>query len=333
MVTDKAYDANGSKILAYGKLDAVDSTKLTGTADLDLAAVVNKIDKSGITTDNILEKYNIYVVAEIQNKDDLDTVDVNEALFTDYASAPVKIEKSDITNTDDSKLERVKDPTAKKSSDGNTVIVSTETKGADIYYTTDGTTPSRSNGTKYTGPIPTTKDGKPVDKIKVIAVKDGMKDSNVIDFDVKNITSDDNKGKIAQVDKPTASLTEDKKSVLLSTKTEGADIYYTTDGTTPSKTNGKRYTGPIQITGTDGKTIKAVAVKSNMKDSDVMEFDVSALKPGTEDEGDKAQVGKPSVKASDDDQHQARRTEPNIQDQFLQQIRMERRLIRSRLLA
>lgn len=300
VVTDKAYDANGSKILAYGKLDAVDSTKLTGAADLDLAAVVNKIGKSGITTDNILEKYNIYVVAEIQNKDDLDTVDVNEALFTDYASAPVKIEKSDITNTDDSKLERVKDPTAKKSSDGNTVIVSTETKGADIYYTTDGTTPSRSNGTKYTGPIPTTKDGKPVDKIKVIAVKDGMKDSNVIDFDVKNITSDDNKGKIAQVDKPTASLTEDKKSVLLSTKTEGADIYYTTDGTTPSKTNGKRYTGPIQITGTDGKTIKAVAVKSNMKDSDVMEFDVSALKPGTEDEGDKAQVGKPSVKASDD---------------------------------
>jgi len=300
VVTDKAYDANGSKILAYGKLDAVDSTKLTGAADLDLAAVVNKIGKSGITTDNILEKYNIYVVAEIQNKDDLDTVDVNEALFTDYASAPVKIEKSDITNTDDSKLERVKDPTAKKSSDGNTVIVSTETKGADIYYTTDGTTPSRSNGTKYTGPIPTTKDGKPVDKIKVIAVKDGMKDSNVIDFDVKNITSDDNKGKIAQVDKPTASLTEDKKSVLLSTKTEGADIYYTTDGTTPSKTNGKKYTGPIQITGTDGKTIKAVAVKSNMKDSDVMEFDVSALKPGTEDKGDKAQVGKPSVKASDD---------------------------------
>lgn len=300
VVTDKAYDANGSKILAYGKLDAVDSTKLTGAADLDLAAVVNKIGKSGITTDNILEKYNIYVVAEIQNKDDLDTVDVNEALFTDYASAPVKIEKSDITNTDDSKLERVKDPTAKKSSDGNTVIVSTETKGADIYYTTDGTTPSRSNGTKYTGPIPTTKDGKPVDKIKVIAVKDGMKDSNVIDFDVKNITSDDNKGKIAQVDKPTASLTEDKKSVLLSTKTEGADIYYTTDGTTPGKTNGKKYTGPIQITGTDGKTIKAVAVKSNMKDSDVMEFDVSALKPGTEDKGDKAQVGKPSVKASDD---------------------------------
>ena len=303
VVTDKAYDANGSKILAYGKLDAVDSTKLTGTADLDLAAVVNKIGKSGITTDNILEKYNIYVVAEIQNKDDLDTVDVNEALFTDYASAPVKIEKSDITNTDDSTLERVKDPTAKKSSDGNTVIVSTETKGADIYYTTDGTTPSRSNGTKYTGPIPTTKDGKPVDKIKVIAVKDGMKDSNVIDFDVKNITSDDNKGKIAQVDKPTASLTEDKKSVLLSTKTEGADIYYTTDGTTPSKTNGKKYTGPIQITGTDGKTIKtikAVAVKSNMKDSDVMKFDVSALKPGTEDKGDKAQVGKPSVKASDD---------------------------------
>ena len=48
----------------------------------------------------------------------------------------------------------------------------------------------------------------------------------------------------------------------------GATIKYTLDGTTPSSTNGLTYTSPIIIS--QSKTIKAIAVKSGMNDSDLI---------------------------------------------------------------
>lgn len=63
-------------------------------------------------------------------------------------------------------------PSVKASDDGTSLIITADPKDADIYYTTDGSTPSKKNGTKYTGPIPTTdKNGKTIDTIKVIGVK------------------------------------------------------------------------------------------------------------------------------------------------------------------
>lgn len=56
------------------------------------------------------------------------------------------------------------------------------------------------------------------------------------------------------------------KTVVITTGTEGADIYYTTDGTTPSKTNGTLYTEPFKVT-TGFNTIKAIAVKEGKTDS------------------------------------------------------------------
>ena len=57
------------------------------------------------------------------------------------------------------------------------------------------------------------------------------------------------------------------KSVTLSCATDGATIYYTTDGTTPSASNGTAYTSAISVSET--MTIKAIAIKSGMTDSDV----------------------------------------------------------------
>ncbi len=54
------------------------------------------------------------------------------------------------------------------------------------------------------------------------------------------------------------------KSVTLTSATEGANIYYTTDGTAPS-TSSHLYTGPITLTET--ATIKAIAAKAGMNDS------------------------------------------------------------------
>lgn len=64
--------------------------------------------------------------------------------------------------------------------------------------------------------------------------------------------------------------------VQLSTNTEGAEIYYTTDKTTPSRTNGVKYAGAIAVTGKEGETvtttIRAIAVKEGMHDSQVETF-------------------------------------------------------------
>ncbi|MDR2482789.1 MAG: chitobiase/beta-hexosaminidase C-terminal domain-containing protein [Treponema sp.] len=57
------------------------------------------------------------------------------------------------------------------------------------------------------------------------------------------------------------------QSVTLSCATSGAVIYYTIDGTTPTASS-PVYTSPVSVTA--AATIKAIAVKSGMTDSDVM---------------------------------------------------------------
>ena len=84
---------------------------------------------------------------------------------------------------------------------------------------------------------------------------------------------------------PVAGSYTENQNVTLSTSTEGAEIYYTTDGSTPDKTNGTKYTGAISVTGTEGKdvttVIKAVAVKDGMQDSEVQIFEYKISIPDT----------------------------------------------------
>ena len=65
-------------------------------------------------------------------------------------------------------------------------------------------------------------------------------------------------------------LTESQtfKGSLEVTITSDATVYYTTDGTTPSKTNGEEYTAPFEITATT--TVKAIAV-NEVGESEVAE--------------------------------------------------------------
>lgn len=60
--------------------------------------------------------------------------------------------------------------------------------------------------------------------------------------------------------------------VTLSAATTGAEIFYTVDGSLPDRSSSK-YTGPIPVTGDSGDsvTVKAIAVKTGMVDSEVME--------------------------------------------------------------
>ncbi|MCI5578543.1 MAG: chitobiase/beta-hexosaminidase C-terminal domain-containing protein, partial [Oscillospiraceae bacterium] len=69
---------------------------------------------------------------------------------------------------------------------------------------------------------------------------------------------------------PVASVSSgevEKNTVVTLSAEDGAVIYYTTDGTTPSKTS-KIYKTGLFIS--ENITIKAIAVKAGMKDSDVL---------------------------------------------------------------
>ncbi len=80
----------------------------------------------------------------------------------------------------------------------------------------------------------------------------------------------------APVCNPVAGTYTDDQTVTLQSSTEGAAIYYTTDGTEPDTANGIKYTSPISVTGTKDKvvttTIKAIAVKGGMKNSEIQTF-------------------------------------------------------------
>jgi hypothetical protein len=79
-------------------------------------------------------------------------------------------------------------------------------------------------------------------------------------------------GSFGTVATPTASVPqgfyENAFAVTLATTTPGAEIRYTTDGSTPSATNGQIATGPISITGTT--TLRVIAVQSGWDPSETI---------------------------------------------------------------
>ena len=80
----------------------------------------------------------------------------------------------------------------------------------------------------------------------------------------------------APIADPEAGIYTENQTVTLRSATEGAVIYYTTNGAEPSSTTGTQYTGPITAAGMEGQSvetnIKAIAVKSGMQDSLVMTY-------------------------------------------------------------
>ena len=85
---------------------------------------------------------------------------------------------------------------------------------------------------------------------------------------------------LRMVKKPISNLKEgqyeENKTIQLASKTIGATIYYTMDGSMPSKITGIKYTEPINLIGVVDKntsiTIKAIATKEEMQKSQVSTF-------------------------------------------------------------
>ncbi len=151
-------------------------------------------------------------------------------------------------------------PAADTYTSDQSVTISCETAGATIYYTTDGSDPTTSSSA-YSTAIDVAGDGTSM-TIKAIAIADGYKDSPVTSV-TYTIT-------YAKASTPTFSpvagtYTSDL-SVEISCATAGATIYYTTDGTTPT-TSSTAYTSAITVNAS--MTLKAVAVKTGYKNSDI----------------------------------------------------------------
>ena len=147
---------------------------------------------------------------------------------------------------------------------GTTVELTTTTTGADIWYTTDGSTPAQSapNSTKYTSPIPITA----AMTIKAIAVKAGMNNSEILTA-VYTVPAP---GTVAKpMANPSGGSVVFGTVVSLSTTTSGAEIYYTLDGSAPSSSS-LLYSGSITLDTPGAVTLKAIAIKAGMSNSGIL---------------------------------------------------------------
>jgi uncharacterized repeat protein (TIGR03803 family) len=142
----------------------------------------------------------------------------------------------------------------------NVTIVSA-TPGASIRYTTDGSTPTATNGTLYSGPVSISANAT----LTAIAYKSGLSDSPVNSGGYTFIPQ-----VAAPVFTPAAGHYLSAQSVTISTPTSGASIRYTEDGSIPTETYGVLYSGPITINNDGAPTvINAVAYKDGLLDSPV----------------------------------------------------------------
>ncbi len=146
---------------------------------------------------------------------------------------------------------------------GYTYVTLTSADG-DIYYTTDGTKPTRAS-TEYTGKIKVTEPST----LRIAVYDNGVAQkrySSKIDVKVKY---------------PTYKLsgTENGKYVYTVSVPSGARVYYTTDGTTPYTNNGTKLTGS-KITAAPGTTLKLVAIKGGWIKSVVRTIKVPAAVSG-----------------------------------------------------
>lgn len=164
------------------------------------------------------------------------------------------------------------------------VLIHADAVNGKIYYTTDGTEPTQENGILYEEPFTLKtekKDGESF-TIKAIATKDGYAPSKASSF---TLTFKKEGESAETVEAPLIKARYDYAKegngdtaengwylAEFSTDTEGADIYYTLDGTTPTKDSIKYDGNPVSIPAmTDAKAtvIHAIALKDGYNDSSI----------------------------------------------------------------
>ncbi len=131
-----------------------------------------------------------------------------------------------------------------------TVTLKTDTLGATIYYTTDGSEPSTSS-TTYTTPIPITQ----TTTLKAIACKDGMDNSDIL-TQYYRITTPTHIELTFDPRHQTFVQMGDKITIITEPSTD--EIWYTLNGSNPAIKTFNKYEGGIRID-SNFTRIKAIA--------------------------------------------------------------------------
>lgn len=148
----------------------------------------------------------------------------------------------------------VTEPLIRRTTEGLVYFKST-LPSAEIYYTTDGTNPTKDSD-KFSSPFQFASSGT----IKAIAVARDYFNSLVSTVQFEQLTVD------TPVISPHNAYFYKDVNVTMECATKNAGIFYTTDGSQPTQKS-LRYTGPFKIN--QDKTIKAIAKKDEYKNSSI----------------------------------------------------------------
>ncbi|MEG1568472.1 MAG: chitobiase/beta-hexosaminidase C-terminal domain-containing protein, partial [Oscillospiraceae bacterium] len=148
--------------------------------------------------------------------------------------------------------------------EGATVVLSA--REGDIFFTTDGTKPSTSSRL-YTEPIEVP--GSMV--LKAIAVAKDKTESDVVEYHYSYA----DQAFAPEMSIPSGEI-EQGKLLTLTSKTENASIYYTTNGAEPTEKS-TLYTAPINIM--RPVTIKAIAIYKGLRNSAVNSASYTVIEP------------------------------------------------------
>jgi len=139
-----------------------------------------------------------------------------------------------------------------------TVTISTTSNGASIRYTTDGSNPSETHGTLYSGPVTALNI-----TLLAIAYQNGVADSTVSggSYILQHATP---------TFSPAGGTYTSGQTVTITSTTSGSFFRYTTDGSTPSDdnhgdVNGTLYSDPIHIG--NNTIVQAYALGNNVEPS------------------------------------------------------------------
>lgn len=146
------------------------------------------------------------------------------------------------------------------------VALTCATPGATILYTTNGTEPTEANSEIYDPESPLSFTETTVLKAFATADTDDTP-SAVVSATYTVVDTSPPIVVATPVIAPISGTYNDIVNVTISCATEGAQVYYTTDGTDPTPTNGELYNSFDPPSFTQNVTVKAIAVRTNDFDS------------------------------------------------------------------